>query len=103
MASGILGQSNPAASTLTTVYTVPGGVTASFTVNISNNSSGAVAIDLALASTATPTASEYVERGTIIPGGGVFQGGVYVAQATERVVVNCGNASCAVNVYGFEQ
>ena len=103
MASGILGQSNPAASTDTTVYTVPASTTASFTVNIVNNSTGAVAFNLALAAAATPTASEYVEQGTIIPGGGVYQGGVFVAQATKRVVVNCGNASCAVSVYGFEQ
>lgn len=103
MASGILGQSNPAANTNTTVYTVPASTTASFTISVFNTGGTPVAAKVAVAATGTPSAAEWIENNTIIPGFGVLERAVNVAQATKQVVVNCTTANCAVSVYGFEQ
>jgi len=103
MATGILGQSNPAANTNTTVYTVPSSVAATFNVTIVNTGGTTAAVSVALTATGTPAASEYIEYQTAIPPGGVLERGGMVAQTGKNVVVNCSTATCAVSVYGFEQ
>jgi hypothetical protein len=103
MATGILGQSNPAANTNTTVYTVPSATTATFNVSITNQGSGATTVNLAIAATGTPATSEFIEFGTVIPANGVLERGGIVAQSAKNVVVRCGTANCSVSVYGFEQ
>lgn len=103
MAIGILGQANPAANTNTTVYTVPAGLYASVTLSVVNIGTSAATVTVAIASTASPTASEYIEYLTILPVGGVLERGGLVAQAGERFVVNCSTANCSVSIYGFEQ
>ena len=103
MASGILGQANPAAATNTTVYTVPASVTATFNINVTNLTGGAVSVNVAIAGTGTPTNAEYIEFQTIIPANGVLERGGIVAGTGKNVVVNCSSASCSVSVYGFEQ
>jgi len=103
MTTGVLGQSNPAASTNTTVYTVPSSVSATFNVSIVNTGTSMASINLAISASGTPAASEYIEYGTVIPAGGVFERGGLVAQTAKRIIVNCSTSSCAVSVYGFEQ
>ena len=103
MASGILGQSNPAANTNTTVYTVPGSTTSTFNVNVVNTGTATATVTVAISATGTPGVSEYIEYQTSLPPSGVLERGGIVAQATKNVVVNCSTASCAVAVYGFEQ
>jgi hypothetical protein len=102
MATGILGQSAPAANTDTTVYTVPGAITATFNISVVNIGSASAAVTIALASAATPTASEYIEFQTVLAPGQVLERGGLVMQATERVVVNCSTANCSVSVFGYE-
>ena len=102
MATGILGQSNPAASTNTTVYTVPAGKTATFNVTIVNIGASSAAVNVALCAAATPAASEYIEYQTVLPPGGVLERGGMVAQAAKLVVVYCSTANCSVSVYGYE-
>jgi hypothetical protein len=103
MATGILGQSNPAANTNTTVYTVPSSVAATFNVSIVNTGTSMAAATFSVSATSTPAASEYIEYQTAIPPGGVLERGGLVAQTGKNVVVNCSTANCAVSVYGFEQ
>jgi hypothetical protein len=103
MASGILGQSDLPASTLTTVYTVPSATTASFSVNILNYSSSDINVRLAIASTANPTNSEWIEYDVSLPARGVLERTGFVAQATKRVVVLASSAGVAVSVYGYEE
>ena len=103
MPSGILGQSAPAAVTNTTVYTVPAGKLASFSVNILNRSALAVSVRLAIASTATPTLAEWFEFGAAVPANGVLERTGLVAQAAEQVVVFVSSADVSVNVYGYEE
>jgi len=102
MATGILGQSSPAATTLTTVYTVPASTTATFNINVVNRGSVFSTVRLAIASASTPVDNEYIEYDAIIPGNGVLERTALVAQAAERVVVYAGNANLSINVYGYE-
>lgn len=102
MATGILGQSAPAANTNTTVYTVPGATTATFNISVVNTGSASAAVTIALAATGTPAASEYIEFQTVLAPGQVLERGGLVMEATKRVVVNCSTANCSVSVFGYE-
>lgn len=105
MASGILGQSAPAATTNTTVYTVPGAGTsrAVFNVSMVNTGGAPVSVRLAIASTGTPGIAEYIEYDTILPGSGVLERGGLVAQTGENVVAFASAATVSVSVYGYEE
>lgn len=102
MATGILGQSAPAATTNTTVYTVPASTTATFNVNICNTGTAPVDVRLAISATSTPSASEFVEYDVTILAGTVLERTGFVAQATKNVVVYTTAATVAVSVYGYE-
>lgn len=103
MATGTLGQSNPASATNTTVYTVPVGKTGTFNVNILNTSGVPATVRLAIAATGTPLLSDYLEYDTIVEGHGVLERGGIVASAGENVVVYTNSTAVAVNVYGYEE
>lgn len=103
MATGILGQSAPAATTNTTVYTVPVGKVGTFNISVCNTSSGTIAVRVALASTGTPAASEYIEYDTIIAPSAVLERGGLVANAGENVVVFASASGLSVTVYGYEE
>jgi hypothetical protein len=102
MATGRLGTTVPAATTLTTVYTVPSSNYSVFNVSFTNTNATAVTIRLAIASLATPVASEYIEYDTTIIAKGVFERTGIVAQGGLQVVVYCSSAAVNVNVYGIE-
>lgn len=103
MASGILGQSAPAATTNTTVYTVPAAKLATFNVNIVNRGTSAATVRLAIASTATPANSEWLEYDANIAASAVLERTGLVAQAAENVVVYASSANLSVSVYGYEE
>jgi hypothetical protein len=104
MASGILGQAALSATTDTTVYTVPSSTLAIVNINVLNRSSSTAAnVRVALASTATPQNSEYIEYDASIPSNGVLERSGIAMNAGERVVVYASTANCSVNVYGLEQ
>lgn len=103
MATGILGQSSPAATTNTTVYTVPAATTATFNVSIANTTGNIIAVRLAVAGTGTPAASEYLEYDTALPANGVLERTGIVAQAAENVVVYASATGLSVSVYGYEE
>lgn len=103
MATGILGQTTPAATTNTTVYTVPASKTATFNVSMVNTSTGMIAVRLAVSATGTPATSEYFEYDTLLPANGVLERGGLVAQTGENVVVYASAAGVSVSVYGYEE
>lgn len=103
MTIGVLGQSNPAANTNTTVYTVPASVSATCNITAVNTGATTSTITVAIAATGTPAASEYIEYQTALPPGGVLERGGMVAQTGKNIVVNCSTASISVTVYGYEQ
>lgn len=102
MASGILGQSAPSASTNTTVYTVPSATTATFNINIVNTGSSPANVRLAISATGTPATSEWIEYDTNLLANSVLERSGFVAQATKNVVVYTDTATVSVSVYGYE-
>ena len=104
MASGILGQSAPSATTNTTVYTVPASKTATFNINIVNQATSTASVRVAISATGTPATSEYIDYGAnILPNGGVLERTGIVANTTKNVVVYSTIAGTSVSVYGYEE
>jgi len=103
MASGILGQSAPSATTNTTVYTVPSAKTATFSFSICNRGTTVANIRVAVSATGTPSNSEYIEYDTEVPANAVFERTGLVAQATKNLVVYADSANLSVSVYGYEE
>jgi hypothetical protein len=103
MATGILGQAAPAAATNTVVYTVPAATVTDATISIVNTTALSISTRLAIASSGTPTISEYVEYDVIIPASGILERSGIVMNATEAVVVFGSAAGLAVSVYGYEE
>jgi len=104
MASGILGQSAPSATTLTTVYTVPSSTHSVANINVLNRSASApVDVRIALSATASPTSAEYIEYDVTIPAKGVIERTAISLQAGKNIVVYCSTGDTSISVYGLEQ
>lgn len=104
MATGRLAAPNQlAAATNTTVYTVPTGYYAVANVSFCNTGTGSTSIRLAMATSATPSAAEWIEYDTVIVGKGVFERTGLVLQAGLNLVAYSSTGSAvSVSVYGFE-
>ena len=66
MASGILGQAAPAATTNTTVYTVPASTLAVVNISVVNRGGSAATVRVALSAAATPNDDEWIEYNTSV-------------------------------------
>lgn len=102
MATGRLGVSAIPATTNTTVYTVPSGFYTVCNVSITNRNSTSVNIRLAMSSSGTPNAQEYIEYDTVIVGNGVFERTSLVMDAGLNIVVYSSAANVGCTVYGIE-
>jgi hypothetical protein len=102
MATGRLGAQDLSATTDTTVYTVPVDTFTVASISIANRNSASITVRLALAASATPTTSEYLEYGTVIPGNGVFERTGIVMDAGKKLVVYSSLASVSAVAYGIE-
>lgn len=92
-----------AATTNTTVYTVPIGYYSVFNVSLTNTSTSSVSIRLAMATTSTPGSAEWIEYDTVIVGKGVFERTGLVLDAGKYVVAYASDGSAVnVTVYGIE-
>jgi hypothetical protein len=102
MATGRLGVADLAAATNTTLYTVPASTFSVVTVNIVNRGATAANIRIAVAATATPADSEYIEYDVSLAAKGVLERTGVVMDTGKLLVVR----SSAVNVnavtYGIE-
>mgnify|MGYP001189547922 FL=1 len=104
MASGILGQNALAATTNTTVYTVPASTHAVVNVSVVNrNSSAAATVRLALSATGSPSNAEYIEYDVSVPKNGVLERTAISLNATKNIVAYTTSADVSVSVYGIEQ
>ena len=104
MASGILGQSAPSATTNTSVYTVPASTLAVVNVMIINRSAANPAdVRIALAASGTPNNEEYIEYDVTVPPKGVIERTGMALQATKQIVVYASTADTSVTVTGLEQ
>ena len=61
MASGILGQAAPSATTNTVVYTVPASTVAVVNINVVNRGGSSATVRVALAAASSPNSDEYIE------------------------------------------
>tara|TARA_B100001113_G_C21038452_1_gene591224 strand:+ start:286 stop:606 length:321 start_codon:yes stop_codon:yes gene_type:complete len=104
MASGILGQSAPSATTNTSVYTVPANTLSVVNVSVLNRSASATAdVRIALASGASPSNGEYIEYDITVPPKGIIERTGLALQAGKVVVVYSSTNDTSVTVTGLEQ
>ena len=103
MATGRLGASDLAATTNTSVYTVPASKIGTCTVSVCNRNATAVVVRLAIAATGTPGVTEWIEYGVSIPANGVLERTGLVIDATKIVVAYSDTANVSVVVWGFEE
>tara|TARA_X000000368_G_scaffold378387_1_gene332732 strand:- start:2069 stop:2386 length:318 start_codon:yes stop_codon:yes gene_type:complete len=102
MASGILGQAAPTATTNTTIYTVPASTVSVVNISIVNRGGSAATVRVALSATATPSDDEYIEYNTSVGATSVLERTGLVLDETKNVVVYASSADTSVSVYGLE-
>ncbi len=101
----VLGQSNPAANTETTVYTVPSSTQAVIsTIAICNLSNVATTFSLAVkVANAAVENKSYINFQTPLPGSDTMTLTLGISLGnTDVISANCGSANVAVNVFGSE-
>jgi hypothetical protein len=105
MPTGRLGTANITATTATTAYTVPAATFSVVSVNIVNRSNSAAAlIRLAVSSSGTPGADEWIEFDSSLVANGVLERTGIVMKTGELIVVQTTTATptLSVVVYGIE-
>lgn len=103
MASGKLGASDLAATTNTTVYTVPASTLSVVNISVCNRNAAVVAFRLAIAESATPGVEDYIEYDTSLGANSSFERTGIVIDATKLVVAYSDTANVSVVVWGYEE
>lgn len=103
MASGRLGAVDLAATTNTTVYTVPSAKLAAFSVSVCNRNAAAVTVRLALAATGAPGAAEWIEYDVSIPGNSVLERTGLMLDTGKLLVAYSSTVNVSVVAYGVEE
>jgi glucose-6-phosphate dehydrogenase assembly protein OpcA len=101
----VLGQSNPSATTATTLYTVPSATsTVVSTINICNQGSSSDTFRIAIRPAGeTLAAKHYIAYNTVIPGYDSISLTMGITLATTDVVtVYAGTANVSFNIFGSE-
>jgi hypothetical protein len=102
MATGRLGTADLSAATNTTVYTCPASTFTVLTVSVCNRGATAATIQIAVASSATPGAAEYLEFDTSLSAKGVLERTGIVMDAGKLLVVRSSATSVNAVAYGIE-
>jgi hypothetical protein len=86
----------------TTVYTSPSGYAAVVNLSLTNRTTSAVKIRVAISDSATPELEEYIEWDTVITPRGVFERTQISMQGSRRIIVSVDTVNAiAVTVYGL--
>jgi hypothetical protein len=102
MATGRLGTANITTTSAATVYTVPVATFSVVSVNIVNRSSAAsTMIRLAVSSTSTPSADEWIEFDSSLVANGVIERTGIVLDAGKLIVVQTTTSTPALSVVVF--
>lgn len=102
MATGRLGAQDLAAATNTTLYTCPSDTFAVVSVSLCNRANQATNIRMAIASSATPGAAEWIEYDTELLGKGVLERTGIVMDAGKVLVVYSNQANVSAVAFGLE-
>ena len=102
MATGRLGVADLAAATNTTLYTVPASTFSVVTVSVCNRGATAASIRIAVAASATPADSEYIEYDVSLAAKGVVERTGIVMDAGKLLVVRSSAVSVSAVAYGIE-
>lgn len=105
MATGRLGAESLAATTNTTIYTVPSDIVATVTVNICNRDASSANVRIALIDGDIGSLSDkdYIEYDTEICAGGVIERSGIAMGAGQTIVAYSSNALTTVQVWGWEE
>ena len=102
MPSGRLGVADLSATTNTTIYTVPASVFSVVNVNLCNRTAASITVRIAVAASASPANSEYIEYGTTIPANGVLERTGIVMSTTNQLVVYASAVGISATIFGVE-
>jgi hypothetical protein len=102
MATGRLGVADLAAATNTTLYTVPASTFSVVTVNVVNRGATAANVRIAVATTASPADSEYIEYDVSLSAKGVIERTGVVMDTGKLLVVRSSAVGVNAVVYGIE-
>ena len=102
MANGILGRNELAATTNTTVYTVPADIFSVVTINVANRTTAPRTIRIGLSDSGTPANADYIEYEVEILGNGVLERTGIVMDASKILVVRADSTLVSAVAYGIE-
>lgn len=105
MAIGYLGKTKLAANINTAVYSVPAGKFTTANVAMCNIGDASAKIRLAIVNGAAADLADedYIEYGTSIPAGGIFERSALTLSSGEAVVAWADKDAIAVRVHGVEE
>lgn len=99
--SGKFGSASLAATTNTTVATFTTDATIS--INITNRTTTAIKIRLAIGTNATPAAADWINYDVEIPANGILERTGQAVSSGEMVVAYAAATGISVRVHGFEE
>ncbi len=102
MATGRLGASDLAATTLTTVYTCPSDKFTVASISVCNRGTQPTTIRLAIADLSTPTLAEYIEFDTELLPKNVLERTGIMLSANQKLVIRSSTATVSAVAFGIE-
>lgn len=102
MATGRLGAADLAATTDTSVYTVPSSTFSVVNISVCNRGSSTITVRIAVSTSGTPNAADYLEYDASILAKGVLERTGIVLDAGKQVIVRSSALNVNAVVYGIE-